>query len=105
MNFKFCLLFQGHHLKLATLPSKPYVNDMTPTGLSADGSIKYEMTGMFAEIFNNLQVSFINHILAASCRLWFLISTYPKNQIAKNTMTDFIKICGIILYLELIPYI
>ena len=63
MNFKFCFLFQGHHFKLATLPSKPYVTDMTPTGLSADGSMKYEMTGMFAEILDNLQVSLINHTL------------------------------------------
>ena len=64
MSFKFCFLFQGHHFKLTTLPSKPYVTDMTPTGLSADGSIKYGMTGMFAELLDNLQVSLINHTLA-----------------------------------------
>ena len=63
INFKFCFLFQGHHFKLATLPSKPYVTDMTPSGLGTDGSIKYEMTGMFAEILDNLQVSLINHTL------------------------------------------
>ena len=36
---------------------------MTPVGLTADGGITYGMTGMFAEIFDNLQVSLVNHIL------------------------------------------
>ena len=48
---------------VTTLPSKPYITKMKPAGLSADGSITYGMTGMFAEIFNNLQVGLINHIL------------------------------------------
>ena len=36
---------------------------MTPVGLTADGGITYGMTGMFAEILDNLQVSLINHTL------------------------------------------
>ena len=63
MNFIILFPFQGHHFKLATLPSKPYVTDMTPTGLSADGSIKYGMTGMFAEILDNLQVKVFSNII------------------------------------------
>ena len=48
---------------VTTLPSKPYITEMKPVGLTADGGITYGMTGMFAEIFDNLQVSLINHIL------------------------------------------
>ena len=45
---------------VTTLPSKPYITEMKPVGRTADGSITYEMAGMFAEIFDNLQVSRIN---------------------------------------------
>ena len=45
---------------VTTLPSKPYITEMKPVGQTADGSITYGMTGMFAEIFDNLQVSRIN---------------------------------------------
>ena len=45
---------------VTTLPSKPYITEMKPVGLTADGGITYVMTGMFAEIFDNLQVSRIN---------------------------------------------
>ena len=55
---------------VTTLPSKPYITEMKPVGLTADGGITYGMTGMFAEIFDNLQVSLISHILVMY-RLWF----------------------------------
>ena len=71
---------------------------MTPTGLSVDGSIKYEMTGMFAEILDNLQVSLINHSLVID----FGSSKLSKESNGKNTTTDFIEICGIISFLKLI---
>ena len=48
---------------VTTLPSKPYITEMKPVGLTTDSGITYGMTGMFAEIFHNLQVSLINHIL------------------------------------------
>ena len=48
---------------VTTLPSKPYITEMKSVGLMADGGITYGMTGMFAEIFDNLQVSLIKHIL------------------------------------------
>ena len=48
---------------VTTLPSKPYITKMKPVGLTTDGRMTYGMTGMFAEIFDNLQVSLINHIL------------------------------------------
>ena len=40
---------------VATLPD-PYIY-MNPTGFTADGIMKYTMTGLFAEVFDNLQVS------------------------------------------------
>ena len=42
--------FQGHHFNCATLPSRPYITDMVPTGPDT-----FKMYGMFAEVFNNLQ--------------------------------------------------
>ena len=42
---------------IATLPSAPYISEMIPVGFTADGSMKYTMTGFFAEVFDNLQVS------------------------------------------------
>ena len=50
----FC--FQGHHFMIAAMPSKPYT-EMIPAGFSADGRRTYRMTGFFAEVFDNLQVS------------------------------------------------
>ena len=47
--------FQGHHFIVATLPD-PYIY-MNPAGFTADGIMKYTMTGLFAEVFDNLQVS------------------------------------------------
>ena len=44
---------------VATLPYPPYIY-MKPTGFTADGSMKYEITGYFAEVFDNLQVSYAN---------------------------------------------
>ena len=41
---------------VATMPWPPYTY-MNPTGFTADGSMKYKMTGYFAEVFDNLQVS------------------------------------------------
>jgi hypothetical protein len=42
---------------VATLPSQPYINQMIPAGLDTDGKMTYRMTGFFAEVFDNLQVS------------------------------------------------
>ena len=53
--FFSCFGFQGHHFLVATLPD-PYIY-MNPTGFTADGIMKYTMTGLFAEVFDNLQVS------------------------------------------------
>ena len=42
---------------VATLPWPPYIN-MIPEGFTADGSVTYRMTGgIFAEVFDTLQVS------------------------------------------------
>jgi hypothetical protein len=42
---------------IAAMPSKPYT-EMIPAGFSADGSrMTYRMTGFFAEVFDNLQVT------------------------------------------------
>ena len=41
---------------IAAMPSQPYT-EMIPVGFSADGSMTYRMTGFFAEVFDNLQVS------------------------------------------------
>ena len=49
--------FQGHHFMIATLPAPPYINEMIPVGYTVDGSMKYTITGFFAEVFDNLQVS------------------------------------------------
>ena len=39
------------------MPSEPYMNEMIPAGFRADGSLTYKMTGgMYAEVFDNLQV-------------------------------------------------
>ena len=57
--FFSCFGFQGHHFMVATLPYPPYIY-MNPTGFTADGSMKYKMTGYFAEVFDNLQVSYAN---------------------------------------------
>ena len=42
---------QGLHLKLASKVSKPYILEMIP-----NEETKYTMTGVFAEVFYNLQV-------------------------------------------------
>ena len=42
---------------VATMPTQPYITEMIPAGFSADGSMTYRMTGLFAEVFDNLQVS------------------------------------------------
>ena len=42
---------------VATMPSKPYITEMIPAGFTADGRMTYKMTGFFAEVFDNLQVS------------------------------------------------
>ena len=55
--FTFVFGFQGHHFMIATLPSAPYISEMIPVGFTADGSMKYTITGFFAEVFDNLQVS------------------------------------------------
>ena len=55
--FFSCFGFQGHHFMVATLPYQPYIY-MNPTGFTADGSMKYEITGYFPEVFHNLQVSY-----------------------------------------------
>ena len=57
--FFSCFGFQGHHFMVATLPYPPYIY-MNPTGFTADGSMKYKITGYFAEVFDNLQVSYAN---------------------------------------------
>ena len=54
--FFSCFGYQGHHFMVATMPWPPYTY-MNPTGFTADGSMKYKMTGYFAEVFDNLQVS------------------------------------------------
>ena len=41
----------------ASLPIPPFIY-MNPTGFTAEGSMKYEITGYFAEVFHNLQVSY-----------------------------------------------
>ena len=46
---------------VATLHYPPYIY-LNPAGFTADGSMKYKMTGYFAEVFDNLQVSFVDHI-------------------------------------------
>ena len=48
---------QGHHFTIATLPIVPYISEMIPVGFTADGSMKYTISGYFAEVFANLQVS------------------------------------------------
>ena len=55
--FFSCFGFQGHHFMVATLPYPPFIY-MNPTGFTADGSMKYKITGYFAEVFDNLQVSY-----------------------------------------------
>ena len=42
---------------VATEKSQPYITEMIPAGLGADGIMTYRMTGLFAEVFDNLQVS------------------------------------------------
>ena len=42
---------------IATLPAPPYISEMIPVGYTVDGSMKYTITGFFAEVFDNLQVS------------------------------------------------
>ena len=56
--FSFFLFgFQGNHFMVASLPIPPFIY-MNPTGFTAEGSMKYEITGYFAEVFHNLQVSY-----------------------------------------------
>ena len=43
---------------VATLPWAPYIY-MNPTGFTTDGTMKYKITGYFAEVFDNLQVSYV----------------------------------------------
>ena len=42
---------------VATNPSQPYITKMIPTDSSPDGRLTFRMTGFFAEVFGNLQVS------------------------------------------------
>ena len=53
----FLFGFQGNHFMVASLPIPPFIY-MNPTGFTAEGSMKYEITGYFAEVFDNLQVSY-----------------------------------------------
>ena len=55
--FFFFFGFQGNHFMVASLPIPPFIY-MNPTGFTAEGSMKYEITGYFAEVFHNLQVSY-----------------------------------------------
>ena len=41
---------------MATLQSNPYITEMIPVGPNSDGVMTFRMTGMFAEVFDNLQV-------------------------------------------------
>ena len=41
---------------VATLPAQPFIAEMIPVGFTDDGSMTFRMTGVFAEVFNNLQV-------------------------------------------------
>ena len=34
----------------------PFITSMIPAGFSDNGIMTYRMTGLFAEVFNNLQV-------------------------------------------------
>ena len=38
------------------MPSAPYITEMIPSGYTADGNLTFKMTGLFAEVFDNLQV-------------------------------------------------
>ena len=42
---------------MATLPSNPYITEMIPIGPNSEGVMTFRMTGMFAEVFDNLQVT------------------------------------------------
>ena len=42
---------------VATEKSHPYITEMIPAGFAQDGSMTFRMTGFFAEVFDNLQVS------------------------------------------------
>ena len=42
---------------VATEKSQPYITEMTPAGFREDGIMTYKMTGLFADVFDNLQVS------------------------------------------------
>ena len=42
---------------VAAMPSYPYITEMIPAGISANGIMTYRMKGFFAEVFDNLQVS------------------------------------------------
>jgi hypothetical protein len=50
-------IFQGHHFNVATLGSRPYITALIPLGPREDGVMTFKMTGMFAEVFDNLQVN------------------------------------------------
>ena len=41
---------------VAAMEYPPYIY-MNPAGFTADGSVKYRITGYFADVFHNLQVS------------------------------------------------
>ena len=56
-SFFSCFGFQGHHFMVTTLADAPYIY-INPTGFTADGSMKYKITGYLAEVFDNLQVSY-----------------------------------------------
>ena len=56
MMFSLSFYFQGHHFRIAALPGHPYITEMTPEGFS-DGTVTFKMKGLFAEVFNHLQVS------------------------------------------------
>ena len=44
---------------MATLPSNPYITEMIPIGPNSEGVMTFRMTGMFAEVFDNLQVTLL----------------------------------------------
>ena len=62
--------------------SQPYITEMIPAGFSEGGIMTYKMTGLFAEVFDNLQVSggqltfkhfSLNHLLLR----WFVLKFQP----------------------------
>ena len=63
---------EGHHFRVAAMPSNPYVTGMIPAGFSTDGSMTYRFTGFFAEIYDNLQgiMNFTYEVIKPPDRQW-----------------------------------